>query len=154
MAPKSDMKNQLEAILGYKVGDDTMQFIKLVQSVASSTVSDGSTTQKSLLIARPNSCYRTRLLDVSGFWITGPNGKSVFRLTDFICHTGEVFSQPINVVATPLGSTPFFLTVIHALVNNGADVEITVSAWDAGGAAAPNVWFDWRCRVEMPIIIL
>jgi hypothetical protein len=154
MATKSDAKKQLEAVLGYKLDEAAFQSIRFTQSVASSTISDGSTTQKSLLVPRPNFCYRTRLLDVSGFWLTGADGKTVFRLTDFICHTGERFGQPINVLATPFSTTPCFLTVIHSLVNNGADVEIRVFTWDADGAAAPNVSFNWRCRVELPYVIV
>ncbi len=150
MSTTPDIKKQLEAIFGYELGADAVQFINLLQSVASSTISDGSTTQKNLIVARPNHCYQARLLDVSGFAITGSDGKSLFRLTDFLCPAGdERFFQPINVVATPLSSTPFFLTIMHSLFNNGADVEIRVFTWDANGAAAPNVSFNWRCRVEL-----
>jgi len=88
---------------------------------------------------------------VSGFATTASSGQSVFRLSDFICPGGEVYNYPINVIATPFSSKPFFLTVMHSLVNNGSDVEIKVFAWDANGAAAPNVSFNWRCRVELPI---
>jgi hypothetical protein len=53
---------------------------------------------------------------------------------------------PVNVVATPNSSDPFFLTIQHSLIGL-ADVEIKVWTWDANGAAAPGVPFDWRCRV-------
>lgn len=149
MTTKSETKKQLEAILGHKLGDDAVQFIQLIHSVALSTNTPGQTTQRHLLIARPNSCYQNQVLDVSGFATTASNGQSLFRLTDFLC-PGEIrFLQPINVVATPFSSTPCFLTVVHSLLNNGADVEIKVFAWDANGAAAPNVSFNWRCRVEL-----
>ena len=40
------------------------------------------------------------------------------------------------------------MTMTHSLVNTPAtDVQITVFAWDANGAPAPNVVFDWRCLV-------
>jgi hypothetical protein len=154
MAKKADIQKHLEAILGYELPGEAAERITLVQAVASSTVSDNaSTTLRHLIVARPNRCYGTRLLDVGGFWFTGNDGKSTFRLTDFICHTGERFGRPINVVATPLSSTPCFLTLNHTLVDNGADVQIEVWSWDAAGAPAPAVSFDWRCRVELPIII-
>ena len=57
------------------------------------------------------------------------------------------FDYPINVVATPLSSEPFFVTLMHVLLPDSKDVEITVSAWDANGKAAAGVAFDWRCRV-------
>src|SRR5215211_4662415 len=155
MATKRDIQEHLEAILGYKLPADAVERINFWQNVASSTVSeDAVITSRNLIAPRPNRCYGSRLLDVSGIATTGSDGTTRFRLTDFICHTGENFGQPINVVATPLSSTACFVTVIHTLVDDGADVEIQVWSWDAGGAPAPAVWFDWRCRVQMPRIIL
>ncbi len=154
MATKSNSKKQVEAILGKTVRDDAVQLIQLIQPVALSTKSPSFTTHKHILIPRPNVCYQNNALDVSGFATTANNGQSVFRLSDFICPSGEVYNHPINVVATPFASKPFFLTVMHSLVNNGEDVEIQVFAWDANGAAASEVSFNWRCRVELPIIIL
>jgi len=174
MSTKPDLKKQLEAIVGYNLNTEALQFINLIQSVASSTITlDGSITQRSLFFPRPNECRSSRLLDVSGFATSGSNGKILFRLNSFLCPFGGVlpptldptlpptlpppppkYSQPINVVATPLSSTPCFLTLVHSLVDNGADVEIKVSTWDANGVAAPNVSFDWRCRVPLLDIIL
>jgi hypothetical protein len=154
MATKSENKKQVEAILGKKLGDDAVQLIQFIQPVALSTRSSSITTHRHILIPRPNVCYQNNALDVSGFATTASNGQSVFRLSDFICPSGEVYNHPINVVATPFSSKPFFLTVMHSVVNNGLDVEIKVFAWDASGAAAPDVSFNWRCRVELPIIIL
>jgi hypothetical protein len=154
MATKSDTKKHLEEILGEKLGDEAVQLIQLVQSVALSTNTPGSTTQRHLLIARPNTCYDNHVLDVSGFATTASNGQSVFRLSSFLCTPNLLYRQPVNVVATPFSDKPFFLTLTQSLVNNGTDIEIKVFAWDANGAAAPNVTFNWRCRAELPIIIL
>lgn len=170
MSTKPDIKKQLEAIVGHNLNTEVLQFINLTQSVASSNItSDGSITRSSLLLARPNECSGVRLLDVSGFATSGSDGKILFRLNAFLCPfiggIGPVigstnppppqkYLQPINVVATPLSSTPCFLTLVHSLVDNGADVEIKVSTWDANGGAAPNVSFDWRCRVPLLDIIL
>jgi hypothetical protein len=101
-------------------------------------------------------------MDISGLATTDSNGKRVFLLSEFLCFSSPTsihFQQPINVVATPQSTAPCFLTVTHSLVNTGplnaaTDVEITVFTWDANGAAAPNVTFDWRCRVDIPNIIL
>ena len=154
MPTRPEIQEDLKAILGEEFSPEAAGRLNLVQAVASSTVSnDAVTTLRNLVVPRPNRCYGTRLLDVSGFWFTGNDGKRTFRLTDFICHTGERFGQPINVVATPLSPTACFLTLNHTLVDDGADVEIEVWSWDAAGAAAPGVSFDWRCRVELPIII-
>ena len=147
MAKKPDVKKQLEAIFG----EELVQLIKIVQPVATSTVSVGTITEKSLLAAfPPTQCFTfPQVLDVAGSSATGSNGTKVFRLNDFRCPSGEIFTSPVNVVATPVSSTPCYLTVVHSFVNNGSDVEIKVSTWDAGGAAAPGVVFDWRCRVAV-----
>ena len=155
MTAKSISKKQVEAILGEKLGDDAVQLMQFVQPVALSTTTSSITTHKHLLIARPNVCYPNNALDVSGFATTGSNGQSVFRLSNFIClNGGERYNNPINVIATPFSSKPFFLTVTHSLLNDRTDVEIKVFAWDANGTAASSVYFNWRCRVELPIIIL
>jgi hypothetical protein len=149
MSTTRDIKTHLEALYGHEIGEDAVQFINLVESVASSTISEDHTTQKHIIVAKPNRCYLTRLPDVGGLATTGSDGTRVFRLTDFLCPAGdERFFQPINVVATPLSSTPCFLTLVHSLLNDGADVEIKVSTWGANGAAAPSVAFNWRCRVD------
>ena len=84
----------------------------------------------------------------------------MFLLSEFVCFAQvNILAEPINVVATPRASTPSFLTMTHQLVKaDGAtnyqdDVSISVFTWDANGAAAPNVVFDWRCRVvSVPVI--
>lgn len=153
MSTEPDIKKQVEAMLGHEVAEHEVQTIIFIQAVASSTISGGSTTTKNILFKEPNRCRQTLFLDVGGFKTTGNTGESLFRLTDFLCPAGEIFQRPINVVATPISSVPRFVTVVAVLVNNGADVEIKVRSWDANGAAAPNVTFNWRCRVEvLPVI--
>jgi hypothetical protein len=175
MSNKPDFKEALEAILGYELTEDAMQRIQFIQAVASYTRSDlpgkGFITKRNLIANfPPKRCEPADLLDVSGIATTANDGKSVFRLTDFICldngltfahpvqGEGLFFAQPINVVATPLSSKPFFLTVLHSLAKdeggNVVDVEIHASSWDASGTPAPNVSFDWRCRVGLLTIIL
>jgi hypothetical protein len=154
MATKSESKKQIEAILGEKIDDDAVQLIQFFQSVALTTKQPGSTTQRHQIANLPNRCYDNHVLDVSGIATTAANGQSVFRLTNFMCPAGEVFRVPVNVVATPFSSKPFFLTVMHTVINNGADVEIRVFAWKPNGTPAPTVTFNWRCRVELPQIIL
>ena len=154
MATKSDTKKHVEGILGEKIADEALQLIQLVQDVAISTNTPSRTTQKNVLINTPNKCVDSGALDVSGFAQTLANGQNVLLLSSFLCPAGEVFSLPINVVATPFSSKPFFITVTHSLINNGADVEMRFFSWDANGAQAPNIPFNWRCRVELPHIIL
>ena len=147
-------KKDLEAIAGHELSAEVAARIRFTYAVASKVSEDCTTTLRDLVVPRPNQCYDARLLDVGGYATTGDDGRTQFRLTEFICHTGERFGQPINVVATPLSSEPCLLTLRHTLVNNGEDVEIQVWSWDTGGKPAPTVSFDWRCRVELPIVIL
>jgi hypothetical protein len=154
MPTKLENKKQMEAILGEKISDDAIQLIKTRVPVAIYTKTPGITTHRHQLAALPNVCYANDVMDVSGFAVTGNNGQRVFKLSEFICSSGKDYNHPINVVATPYSAKPFFLTVQHSLLNNGEDVEITVFAWDANGAPAPEVYFNWRCRVEIPLRIL
>jgi len=165
MASKPDTKKHLEAILGHKLSDDEIQLIQVVFPVAAHTLTtdDGTfTTWQNIFRPTPNECRSARLLDISGLATTDNNGQRVFKLSEFICYsyppTANRFQQPINVVATPRSITPCFLTVAYSLVNTDAlkavDVEIRVFTWGANGAPAPNVGFDWRCRVDIPLIIL
>ncbi len=95
-------------------------------------------------------------LDVSGVCSTGSDGKSVFRVMTFVPYELETLAEPVHIVATPHGSVPSFLTVEHTLVSNGeaGDIEITVYAWDPNGNPAPDVVFDWRCRLNGVVIEL
>lgn len=168
MSEKSDIKKALEEILGYELPEEAIQRIDLFLRVASYTQSnrpgEGFVTKRGIIVPPFKSCDPLELLDVSGVERTGSDGKRVFRLSDFICFTPpgdealyESFLHPINVVATPLSSEPYFLTILHSLVKNAkghaVDVEIHVSMWDANGATAPNISFDWRCRVGFPTIL-
>jgi hypothetical protein len=155
MANKPEVKKEhIEGILGEPVANEALALIQLFQDVAISTETPSRTTQRSVLVARPNRCTDSRVFDVSGFAQTQANGQVVFKLSSFLCPANEIFSFPVNVLATPISQKPFFLTVMHTLVNDGTDVEITVFSWDANGAPVPNVTFNWRCRVEHPQIFL
>lgn len=152
---KPEKPKDVEAVDRDKLPLTAAERLTIVRPVASSTISEGTTTLRSIFVAFPNRCIPSKLLDVTGSAASGSDGKSRFRLTNFLCPEGNFrFGFPINVVATPLSATPCFLTLVHILVNNGADVEIQVSTWDSDGAAAPNVSFDWRCRVELVNVIL
>ncbi len=147
MATKSDKKKQTEAVSDSKAGESAAAAVANFPAVALNTKMAGVTTKIHQLIKK-KACHDSHILDINGFAATAANGQKVFRLTDFMCPQGEEFNSPINVVATPIGSKPFFLTVKAVLVNLGTDVEITVFAWDANGVPAPNVSFNWRCRVN------
>src|SRR5688572_26484209 len=117
MSEKSNIKKALEEMLGYELTEDALQRIDLLQAVASYDRTDvpGHFVTRRSLIANfpPKTCEQQDLLDVSGWWLTGDNGKSVFRLTSFLCYEAVPFMQPINVVVTPISSKPYFSTVLH-----------------------------------------
>ena len=152
--PSATKKDFIEGILGEKLGDELLAAIQIYTDVAISTETPGRITQRSLTISRPNRCFDSRVMDVSGSAQTQANGQLTFKLSTFLCPAGEIFSFPINVLVTPISPKPCFLTVTNTLVNGGADVEITVFSWAANGTPAANVAFNWRCRIEHPIVIL
>ncbi len=156
MTEKANIKKALETILGQALAENDVESIQFILPVASYTRSDSpgeAFITKQSLRTNLKRCEPAILLDVSGVTTTGKDGESLFRLTNFICLDNVIFERPINFVATPLSSTPCFLTVSYSLVNNGADIEIQVSSWGANGAAAPNISFNWRCQTELSTII-
>jgi hypothetical protein len=101
----------------------------------------------------PKHCNVASLLDVAGSSRTGDDGTTVLRLSNWACMENRLL-EPANVVATPQSATPCYVTILHTLVDDAMDLEIGVFTWDAGGAPAPGVAFDWRCRVPYSVIIL
>jgi hypothetical protein len=154
MANKPDIKQQLETIVGEQLNEHTVDTIQILRVVASSSVSDGFFTRRSFIAPVPTQCPSAPFLDVFGLSQTGDDGTTSFRLSSFICPSNQKYLLPINVVATPLATAPRFLTIRRSLLNNGTDVEIQVSTWDANGTPAPNVVFDWRCRAQLGVTIL
>ena len=131
----------------------TASKIPQTADVAISTKTPCTVTRRNQIVNKPNQCFDNRVVDVSGFAQTDDTGRAVFRLSDFICPAGEIYGPPINVLATARSKKPFFLTVEHKLINSNKDVEIMVFGWDANGAPAPGLQFNWRCRVQHPLII-
>jgi hypothetical protein len=150
----ANIKKQLEALTGHKIDLSAEQLIKVLNyPLGAYDYTDGSAAWRWIILPG-KSCRDATLLDASGVSFTEADGRRAFLLSDFVCFPQlRSLAEPINVLATARSTTPFFVTTTHALVNNGTDVQITVFAWDAKGAAAPNVTFDWRCRVVSNQII-
>jgi hypothetical protein len=153
-----EIKRQLEALVGHPLDISPDQLILFRYPVGSYAFlgfdENAHATWRSIFFPR-KFCNDATLLEVCGASLTGANGKSVFRLSDVVCF-GQVnqLSDPVNVVVTPRSDKPFYTTVTYTFVNSNADLEITVFAWDAAGAPAANVAFDWRCRVvSVPVIL-
>ena len=154
-ANSANIKKQLEALTGQKIDFSAEQLIKVLSyPIGAYDYTDGSAAWRWIILPG-KACSDATLLDASGVSFTEADGTRAFLLSDFVCFPQlRSLAEPINVVATARSTTPFFVTTTHALINNGTDVQITVFAWDAKGAAAPNVTFDWRCRVVSNQIIL
>jgi hypothetical protein len=83
-------------------------------------------------------------------------------ITSFLCPTEESrsYAEPVNIVATPVSTTPAFLTTNHTLIfvppnTVATNVQIDIFSWDASGAPAPNIVVNWRCRVPTaPFIVI
>jgi hypothetical protein len=150
----ADVKKQLEAIAGHEIDLGPEQLINLWYPAGAYDYTNGSSVLKSFLLPGKQ-CNSATLLDVSGFSSTTAAGNRVFLLSDFVCLPPvRSFAEQINVIATASSATPIFVTTTHALINNATDVQITIFAWDANGVAAPNVGFNWRCRLVSNQIIV
>ena len=153
----ADVKKKLEAIAGRELSVAHEQLIKLRFPVSAYDSAEGSVAWQNIFFPGMN-CEDTRLLDVSGAFLSGADGKRVIRLSNVVCLGQRLLAEPVNVLATARSVKPFFVTNTHSLINpndiNLSDVEITFFVWDANGAAAPNVAFDWRCRAVTNSFVL
>ncbi len=151
----AEMKKQLEGLTGHEINADGEQLINLRFPASTYSYEEGSSVWKSIFLPG-KTCTDATLLDVSGYSFTGADGHQAFLLSDFVCFDPlhHPLAEPINLVATPRLRTPAFLTMTHSLVPTGDDVQITVFSWAADGSPAPNVPFDWRCRVVAIKVIL
>src|SRR5215471_3800806 len=83
-------------------------------------------------------CSQHRLLDASGASRTSTTGNVTFHLAQILC-IGQLHPplvEPINLSATAESSTACYATVTYTLINQGADVQITLFAWDSTGRPA------------------
>jgi hypothetical protein len=154
-----ELKKNIEKISGRELEATPEHLIRWIYPVATYAFEDGHVTSYRIFFPG-KSCAAARLLDVAGSSTTGGDGTRTFRLSDYIWSDRNSFAAPVNVVVTPNASQPVYATRTHALVANPNapgdfnDLEIKVSTWSSGGAAAPGVAFDWRCRiVALPIIL-
>ena len=161
------LRTQLEEIEGRKIDASPEQLISLVFPIASHTYlalhqsdNDAWVTKRRFIFPIPI-CTDSRLLDSSGLFATGTDGKLVFRLRSLLCGRDDIaqFDEPVNILATPQGQQPHYVTIAHQLIRDPnlpffTDVEITASTWNPDGTPAPIVPFYWRCRVVADSIIL
>jgi hypothetical protein len=159
-AALADVKAQLEKATGKEIDVDTEQLAFFSFPVGSSFYEENSQTTWRRIIFEGKFCNSpVRLLDATGRTSTGADGKRVFLLSDFICSDTNSFAEPIFLQATPKTATPCYVTLMHELVKNPNspifnDLQITAFTWKPDGEPAPNIPFDWRCRVVSNIIIL
>lgn len=153
-----DVRKRLEALAGRELEVEAAQLRFLRFPVGTYDFADGFVSSQSIFFPSMR-CDNTRLLDAGGTAVTGADGRRVFRLSHFVClPQHRLLIAPVNLLATPSASGPFYVTTAHALIDPNdllkSDVEITVFGWDREGNPAPNLALHWRCRVQSAIIIL
>jgi hypothetical protein len=153
-----EVKKQLEALAGRELQVEAAQLRFLRYPAGTYDFGDGSVSSHSIFFPSMR-CDNTRLLDAGGTALTGADGRRVFRLSQFVClPQHRLLIAPVNLLATPSASDPFYVTTAHTLIDSNdllkSDVEITVFGWDRQGNPAPNLAIHWRCRVQSAIIIL
>jgi hypothetical protein len=155
----ANLKKRIEEITGKEIDASAEQLITFAYPVGSAFYEQNSEVLWRRIIWPGQFCVSpVTLLDASGRSTTGSDGKSVFLLSYFICRSNNFFSEPVFLLATPYAANPCYITVTHQIVPDPNtvpnDVQITAYAWSASGTPAPNISFDWRCRVvSTPIII-
>ena len=159
-AALADVKTQLEKATGKESDVAAEQLAFFSFPVGSSFYEENSQTTWRWIIFEGKFCNSpVRLLDATGRTATGADGKRVFLLSDFICSDTNSFAEPVFLLATPKTATACYVTLMHELVRNPDspifnDLQITAFTWKPNGEPAPNIPFDWRCRVVSNIIIL
>jgi hypothetical protein len=156
------LKKQLEEITGKEIDASPEQLAIFAYPAGSAfyafTDEESEVLWRRIIFPGTFCVEPVRLLEAGGRSSTGTDGKSVFLLSSFLCPGVHQFSEPVNLLATPHVAKACYITMTHEIVPNPNDpgyndVQITAYAWGSNGAAAPNISFDWRCRVPSAEII-
>ena len=157
-AELTELRQHLENISGQQIDISDEQLIQLFTRVSLSSSEDGTIMSRSIISPIPGksctqaSAIQASFLDVSSSASTDATGRRTFLLTDFICSIVNSFAAPVSLVVTPNTQTPCYATMTHKLVPAPSapgfnDLQFTVFTWSANGRPAPNISFDWRCRL-------
>ena len=156
----AELKQQLEDIVGKEIDATPEQLATFAYPVGSAFYAyadeESEVLWRRIMFPGKFCVTPVRLLEASGRSSTGTDGKSVFLLSSFLCNQLNQFSEPVFLLATPHAANACYITMTYDIVANpdgGNDVQITAHAWRPNGVAAPNISFDWRCRVvSTPVV--
>jgi hypothetical protein len=155
-AKLAELRQHLESISGQPIDASDEQLLQLFFRVSLSSYEDGTIMSRSVIFPGKSCTQASTLpasfLDVSSSASTDATGRRTFLLTDFICSTVNSFAAPVTLLVTPNTETPCYATMTHTLVPDPNapgfnDLQFTVFTWSANGRSAPNISFDWRCRL-------
>jgi hypothetical protein len=156
-AKLAELRQHLENISGQQIDASDEQLLQLSFRVSLSSFEDGTIMSRSIIFPGKSCTQASALpasfLDVSSSGSTDATGRRTFLLTDFICSTDNSFGTPVSLLVTPNTQTPCYATMTHTLVPDPNapgrfnDLQFTVFTWGANGRPAPNISFDWRCRL-------
>jgi hypothetical protein len=156
-AKLAELRQHLENISGQQIDASDEQLLQLFFRVSLSSYEDGTIMSRSIIFPGKSCTQASALpasfLDVSSSASTDATGQRTFLLTDFICSTLNSFAAPVSLLVTPNTQTPCYATMTHTLVPDPNapgrfnDLQFTVFTWNANGRPAPNISFDWRCRL-------
>lgn len=155
-AKLTELRQHLENISGRQIDASDEQLLQLFFRVSLSSYEDGTIMSRSIIFPGRSCTQASTLpasfLDVSSSASTDTTGRRTFLLTDFICSTVNSFAAPVTLLVTPNTGTPCYATMTHKLIPDPNapsfnDLQFTVFTWSANGRPAPNISFDWRCRL-------
>ena len=155
-AKLAELRQHLESVSGQPIGASDDQLLQLFYRVSLSSYEDGTIMSRSIIFPGKSCTQASTLpasfLDVSSSGSTDATGRRTFLLTDFICSTVNSFAAPVTLLVTPNTETACYATMTHTLVpapnaQGFSDLKFTVFTWRTNGRPAPNISFDWRCRL-------
>jgi len=157
-------ENELCQQLAALIGPENEYEYAVVAYISTHTLLPGRRTTARLDVVVENpakggngakECFDTSILDINGRGRTNGDGVIELKLSNFLCRDDlpDAFIPPAIVVATPLTKSPVFVTARASLTSDEKDVDIIVQSWDASGSPAPNISFNWICRIPITYII-
>jgi len=136
----ADLKAALKKFAGQKIDASLEEIVKRfpnlfirVSTYSFTPASEGGSADNigkvvtESIIVGDSFCNTSELLDVSGFAATSGAGNVTLLISNFLCpdEPGRYYFEPVNIVATAVSASPFFLTTTHSLITTPPDTSAT-----------------------------
>jgi hypothetical protein len=104
-------------------------------------------------------CFETSLLTVNGTLITGNDGQSENKLSDFMCGLAQgpgsrlMYHGPVNFIASPRSSQSILFNAVAAINESGNDIILKINSKNNNENPLPDISFYWqlKCRYSIEV---